>query len=57
MWKQWVSAILGLLIILIPYLGFPLSWSNFFFVVSGIIIAVLSFWALSEEKSKNVNGS
>jgi len=52
MWKQWVIAVLGILIILIPNLGFPLSWIKLFIVVCGIVIAVLSFWTLSEEKNR-----
>jgi len=54
MWKQWVMAVLGILIILIPNLGFPLSWIKLFIVVCGIVIAVLSFWTLSEAKNRMV---
>lgn len=52
MWKQWVMAVLGILIILVPNLGFPLSWIKLFIVTCGIVIAVLSFWVLSEAKNK-----
>lgn len=54
MWKEWVKAILGILIILVPYLGFPLSWIKIFFVICGSFVAVLSFWALSEAKNRLV---
>jgi len=45
-------AVLGILIILIPNLGFPLSWIKLFIVACGVAIAILSFWALSEEKNR-----
>lgn len=53
MWKYWINVVLGVLLILMPYLAFPLSWNNLFYVISGILIAVLSFWSLSEAKHKN----
>lgn len=42
MWQDWVNGILGLWIILIPFVG---ADSMTVLVVTGIIIAVLGFWA------------
>ncbi len=50
MWKYWVIGILGILTIIGPYLGFSPDMHKFFLVVSGIVITVLSFWALSENR-------
>ncbi|MDO8523035.1 MAG: hypothetical protein Q7S12_01970 [bacterium] len=53
MFKHRVNAILGFFIILMPYLAFPLLWNNLFYVVSGVVIVVFSFWSLSEAKHKD----
>lgn len=51
MWKYWANAILGLWIILVPYLGFELGAKDVLLVVSGIVIAALAFWSVSEAKN------
>jgi hypothetical protein len=33
---------LGVLVILVPFSGFPLEWKNFLYVASGIVIAGFS---------------
>jgi len=35
--------VLSILIALLPFLGFPQSWDNFFYVVFGLIIAGLAY--------------
>jgi len=44
MWQQWVNGILGIWVIIAPWLGlsyYSLAWVM---VVTGIIIAILGFW-------------
>ncbi|HQD39824.1 MAG: SPW repeat protein [Limnochordia bacterium] len=50
MWQKWVNGILGLWVIISPFVisGTALLWSN---VVSGIVIAVLSLAASSSQSS------
>ena len=50
MWKHWVNGILGLLIVLLPYLGLTSIIEKFVLVVTRVIIAILAFWSLSEGK-------
>ena len=51
MWKQWVNGVLGIWIVLLPYLGFTSDIHTWLMVVTGIVIAVLAFWSASESKS------
>lgn len=46
MWKQWVSAVLGLLIVVFAYSGAHVIR----YVVVGIVIAALSLWSALEKK-------
>ncbi|MDP3762964.1 MAG: SPW repeat protein [bacterium] len=48
MWKHWVNGVLGLWVIIMPYLGFTATAHQILMVVAGIVIAVLSFWAASD---------
>lgn len=41
--KELVVIILGLLVALMPYLGFPGSWKTVFSIVIGIVIAGIAF--------------
>ena len=50
MWKHWTNGVLGLWVIIMPYLGFTATAHKTLMVVSGIAIAVLSFWAASESR-------
>ncbi len=50
LWQQWLNAILGLWVIAIPFLaitGAALTWT---LVVTGVVIAVLGFWAAGQER-------
>jgi len=33
---------LGIFVALIQYLGIPLDWKNFFYIISGLLVATLS---------------
>lgn len=41
--KNRLILILGILVALMPFLGFPTSWKNFFYFVFGLGVATLSF--------------
>ena len=43
--KNRIIIILGVLIALQPFLGFPHSWESFFQVLIGLLIVLLSVWA------------
>ncbi|MBI4114583.1 MAG: hypothetical protein HY445_01940 [Candidatus Niyogibacteria bacterium] len=45
MWKNWLLGILGLWIILLPFLGLNLTLARTLFIITGIAVAVLGFWA------------
>ena len=49
-WKQWAAGIGGVLVMVLPYLGFTLFMHKALLVVLGVIIATASFWALSESR-------
>ena len=51
MWKHWVNAFLGVLIIFLPYLGLTDGFKSTLMVVFGIIITVFSFWSASEKRN------
>lgn len=36
-------SILGFLIALTPYSGFPMEWKNFIYIFSGLAVAVLAY--------------
>lgn len=45
-WQNWVIGILGLLVVLTPFLGFTASIERVLLVIFGLVIAVLAFWGL-----------
>ncbi len=49
MWQQWVQALLGLWVIIVPFIGLTgnaLSWT---LAVTGIIIAALGVWGATRQ--------
>ncbi len=48
MWQAWINGILGLWVIVIPFVG---ATSTTTLVITGIIIAILGFWAAASKKS------
>jgi hypothetical protein len=49
MWQDWVNGILGLWVILLPFIGMTDMTT---LVITGIVIAVLGFWAASSGNKK-----
>ncbi len=45
MWQHWISGILGLWVIVIPFLGLTDATLTWALALTGIIIAVLGFWS------------
>ncbi|MEK7647099.1 MAG: hypothetical protein AAB378_01830 [Patescibacteria group bacterium] len=50
MWKNWVNGVLGLFVILVPFINFSLAVERTVLILLGIIIAVLGFWGIAGEK-------
>ncbi|MEK7085075.1 MAG: hypothetical protein AAB904_00945 [Patescibacteria group bacterium] len=47
MWQNWLLGVLGLWIVLMPFLGFPLGAHRTLTIITGILVAVLGFWSAS----------
>ena len=45
MHKSRIIVVIGVIIALLPMLGFPHTWESFFQVVAGLAIVLVSFWA------------
>ena len=48
MWKQWVNAILGLLVLAVPFLGLTTAAFTWTLAIAGILVAVLAVWSVAE---------
>lgn len=51
MWKQWVNAVLGLVVLATPFLGLSSGAATWTLAIAGIIVAVLAVWSASEGTS------
>ncbi|HVW66669.1 MAG TPA: SPW repeat protein [Candidatus Peribacteraceae bacterium] len=52
MWQQWVNGILGLWVLITPFLGLTGQAYIWTLVITGIVIAVLGFWGAGEFSAK-----
>lgn len=52
--KYRILFILGIAVVLIPYLGFPNSWKRVMFVISGIVITYTAY-LLYKANKKNIS--
>ena len=50
MWQQWVTAILGLFTIAVPFLGLDSSTLTWALSIDGIAVAVLAIWGGAHEQ-------
>lgn len=48
MWQQWVNGILGIWLVILPFLGFAADTLNTILIITGVVIAVLGFWGATE---------
>lgn len=52
MWKQWINAILGLLVLAVPFLGLTTAAFTWTLALAGIIIAALAVWTVAEANAE-----
>ena len=57
MQKARIILILGIWIMILPYLGFPYSWKDFLFTLSGLGIIYMSYSLYKEHKGKDDSGT
>lgn len=50
--KAYLLLILGIWVAVLPYLGFPFSWKNILFTVSGFGLMYFSYVLYKESKAK-----
>lgn len=48
--KNRIILVLGIVVALLPVLGFPRSWEIFFQVLAGLSIAILTVWSTIDKK-------
>jgi len=53
MWKQWVNAILGLLVLAVPFLSLSTAAFTWTLAIAGVIIAVLAVWSATETSAES----
>lgn len=51
MWKEWVTAILGLAVIAAPFVGLAGDAFTWSLVILGALVAVVGFWSATENTS------
>ncbi|MBI2086862.1 MAG: hypothetical protein HYT69_01700 [Candidatus Zambryskibacteria bacterium] len=50
--KNKIILVIGVLVALLPVLGFPRAWESFFQVLAGLSIILLSVWTTIDRKLK-----
>ncbi|MFA7243674.1 MAG: hypothetical protein WC080_00015 [Patescibacteria group bacterium] len=50
MWQAWVIGILGIWVIIEPYLNMSSAANKWVLVITGLIIAILGFWGAGSNK-------
>ena len=55
--KEMTTVVLGVWIVVVPYLGIPGSWRTALLVFTGIGVAVIGFFLRSEALSRSVKKS
>lgn len=56
MWQQWTNAILGLAVIIVPFLGLAAGTFTWILAILGIAIAVLALWGAQETHAERERG-
>jgi hypothetical protein len=51
MWQDWLNGILGIWVLVIPFIGVSGSSLTTTLVVTGVVIAILGFWAAASPKA------
>lgn len=52
---NWISGILGVWLIVVVFLGFSSTLNRFFFVATGLVVAVLGFFAALRQNRETVS--
>ena len=52
--KAWTLLILGVWVAILPYLGFPYSWTDILITLSGLGLIYVSFMLYKESKIKEI---
>lgn len=50
MWQHWLNGILGLVVLVVAFMGLTGSAMVWTFAILGIIIAILGFWGAGVKK-------
>ncbi len=55
MWRNWFIGALGVWLIILAFLGLPSSVMRVLIIITGIIVAFVSFWrGISERVAKSI---
>jgi len=58
MWRDWINGILGVWLVILGFLGFPASAKAILVIITGVVVASLSFWkGISAKARKEVAAS
>ncbi len=52
--RERILLILGIWVAILPYLGFPYSWKNILFTISGLVLVFYSYEIHKENKVKQL---
>lgn len=52
MWQNWVNVVVGVLLIILPWVVQQFDALKWISVVGGIIVAVLAYWANTQAQAK-----
>jgi type IV secretory pathway TrbD component len=52
-WIKWALAVLGLIVLAVPFLGLQMATLTWTLVIVGLVIAALSLWSLNENASED----
>lgn len=56
MWQQWTNAVLGLLIVAVPFLDLAATAFTWTLVLAGLAIAGLGIWGAQETNTERERG-
>lgn len=56
MWQQWLNGVLGLWVIVVPFLGLSATANTWTLAITGIVVAILGFWGASEQAAMEHGG-
>lgn len=51
MWQQWINGLLGLWLMIVPFLAMTQQSFMWVVMITGLIVAILAFWGAGRENS------